>query len=468
MSMSDDAELLHQFAQRGSETAFGEIVQRHLDAVYSTALRLTAGQSGLAQDIAQTVFTDLARKAGSLPPATLLGGWLYRATRLAAAAALRSEFRREVREKEATMQQEINRAEHGASWDGIRPLLDDALDELKEPDREALLLRFFQQRSLRDVGGALGVSEDAARMRIDRALDRLRGALASRGVSSTAAALGLILESNAVVAAPALLAHTISAAAVTAAVAPVGTLSIVTIMSTTAVKIAVPLALAAIFAVPLFYQHRAIVRLEAENATLRTSQGGPEGGETPTAAAADLSQLNLEIARLRSEVASKRALEKELTAAKASLARQAKAVSAVQSSPEQSDDAAEQMKQIGYARMGFAKDFAVKLIMYADKHGGRFPGPGDDVASVTVPPLEVHGVQLSMDRFELLFTGVWTDIGNSAQAVIGRERDPWPAADGRIARTYLFADGHSEIHNSASLAEMDRWEQEHLPQLVGK
>ena len=467
--MNDDATQLHEFVRHGSETAFGEIVRRHLDAVYSTALRLTAGQSGLAQDIAQTVFTDLARKAASLPTGTLLGGWLYRATRLATAAALRSESRREVREREAMMQQEIDRAEHGASWDGIRPLLDDALDELKEPDREALLLRFIQQRSLRDVGGALGVSEDAARTRIDRALDRLRAALASRGISSTAAAIGLILETNVVVSAPALLAQTISAAAVTAAATPIATLSIATIMSATTVKIAVPVLLAAILAVPLFYQHQSIVRLEAENAALRGGQNTADGSMVSAAAGtADLSQLKLEIARLRSEVASKRALEKELSAAKASLARQAKPAGAVQASPEQPDEAEERMKRIGYARMGFAKDFAVKLIMYADKHGGRFPGPGDDVASVTVPPVEVHGVQLSMDHFELLFTGVWTDIGNSAQAVIGRERDPWPAADGRIARTYLFADGHSEIHSSASLVEMDRWEQEHQPQLVVK
>jgi RNA polymerase sigma factor (sigma-70 family) len=323
MSTDHDDALLRRFARENSEAAFDELVRRHVDLVYATAIRLTDGRSGLAADIAQTVFTDLARKAKTLPTGVMLAGWLHRAARLAAAAALRAESRRSVREKEAVMIHEMSRQEAEPEWTRIRPVLDDALDTLKQPDREALLLRFFHHQSLRDVGTTLGVSEDAARMRVDRALDKLRAVLAGRGIPSTAAALGLILDQNVVATAPATLANTLSAAALAAAAIPAATTTAITLLSMSTVKTAaIATAVAAILAVPVVSQQRAIAKLREENARLRVTASQPKDA-APTNSSGlegmDSEALMLEVARLRAEVAAKRGVEKELATAKAQI-----------------------------------------------------------------------------------------------------------------------------------------------------
>src|ERR1041385_8322662 len=155
--MDDNHQLLRQYAADGSEAAFGELVARHVNLVYSAALRRTGGDAHLAQDVAQLVFTDLARKARSLPENVVLAGWLHRATRYAAAQWLRTERRRAAREQEAVTMNSIlseadsdpsRRSPTDADWAQIRPLLDEALDELGDDDRDALVLRFFEQRSL--------------------------------------------------------------------------------------------------------------------------------------------------------------------------------------------------------------------------------------------------------------------------------------------------------------------------------
>src|SRR5215470_8096070 len=176
--MADDGTLLRDYFLSGSEPAFAELVRRHLDFVYSTALRTTNGDEHLAQDICQGVFIDLARKASRLSNHPVLTGWLYTSTCFAASKAVRSECRRRVRELKAhTMQEHNTNTGAQVDWEQIRPFFDSVMHELKEQDREALLLRFFERRSLADVGSTLGLSENAARMRIERALDRLREGL---------------------------------------------------------------------------------------------------------------------------------------------------------------------------------------------------------------------------------------------------------------------------------------------------
>ena len=147
-----DQQLLSEYAERQSERAFTELVHRHVDLVYSTALRRVAGNSALAQDIAQMVFTDLARKAHTLPRGTVPVAWLHRATQLASAAAARAETRRLAREQQAAAMQALEHSDPSSAWDSLRPVLDKALDSLNDRDREALLLRFFRQHSLREVG----------------------------------------------------------------------------------------------------------------------------------------------------------------------------------------------------------------------------------------------------------------------------------------------------------------------------
>jgi RNA polymerase sigma factor (sigma-70 family) len=180
--MANDGALLRQYSQSGSEEAFGELVRKHLDLVYSTALRTLAGDEHLARDVSQTVFIDLARKAASLCRRPELAGWLYTSTCFAAANAVRSERRRQAREQAAELMTESASAAENADWDRIRQVLDSSMLELKETDREALLLRFFQRRSLAEMAQKLGLNENAARMRVERALERLRGLLHRRGI----------------------------------------------------------------------------------------------------------------------------------------------------------------------------------------------------------------------------------------------------------------------------------------------
>jgi RNA polymerase sigma factor (sigma-70 family) len=212
--MRDDAELLRQYVQAGSEDAFAELVQRHLPVVYSSALRQTEGDVELAKDICQTVFIDFGRKAGSLLGHELLIGWLFSATRFAAATALRANRRRQIRERIAvSMHEDAATPALECRDPKLASALDAAMEELTSEDRNAVLLRFFQGKDFKDVGGALGLTEDAARMRVSRAIGKLHSLLESRGVTVSAAALGSILSTEAVTAVPAGLAATISAAA---------------------------------------------------------------------------------------------------------------------------------------------------------------------------------------------------------------------------------------------------------------
>jgi RNA polymerase sigma factor (sigma-70 family) len=207
----NDAQLLQEFTRRGSDQAFRELVDRHLPLVLGTARRLTS-DSALAEEIAQTVFVLLARKASKLSSGVILSGWLYRTTRFVTNRALVSEQRRKRREEEAALM--TNQTDSDPVWKEIAPQLDDALGRLGETDRSALLLRFFEQSSMRDVGQALGLSEEAAKKRVNRALEKLRGIVKHRGIeiSATALAAGLTREQAKAGVTPALSA-TISSAA---------------------------------------------------------------------------------------------------------------------------------------------------------------------------------------------------------------------------------------------------------------
>jgi len=201
MQNKTDAELLRDYAANRSEAAFGEIVRRYADAVYSAALR-QMGNEEQARDVAQTVFVDLARKAGSLNANTLLIGWLHRGARLAALEQLRTDQRRQHRERQA-MELLDPFPEVPNDGNAVRPVLDEAIANLGTEDRDALLLRFFKNESLASIGTALGVSEDAAQKRVSRALGKLRDFLEQRGIKTTATALSAALAANAVQSAPA-------------------------------------------------------------------------------------------------------------------------------------------------------------------------------------------------------------------------------------------------------------------------
>ncbi len=214
MNDLSDADLLRQFAKDDSEAAFAVLVERHLSLVHSVALRQTNDPQH-AQDIAQAVFIILARKAGSLDSKTVLSGWLYHTARLTAANFQRAERRRVRREQEAFMQSATNEDSPVDAWRELSPQLETAMAVLGPADRDALVMRYFQNRSMADVGTALGCTENTAQQRVGRALEKLRKLLGKRGIALTGGTIATALSANAVQAAPAGLAKAITPVAVT-------------------------------------------------------------------------------------------------------------------------------------------------------------------------------------------------------------------------------------------------------------
>src|SRR4051812_13113175 len=204
----NDHELLTKFAETKSDAAFRALVERHLPLVFGTARRITR-DAALAEDIAQTVFLLLAQKARDLSRESMLSGWFFRTTRFVSLRALRSEHRRKNRERIAVTMTPHNVSE--PLWQRVSPELDEALAKLGETDRRALLLRFFEGQPLARVGESLGTTEEAAKKRVRRALEKLREILARRGVQISAAALAAGLAAEAIAAIPAALADKISA-----------------------------------------------------------------------------------------------------------------------------------------------------------------------------------------------------------------------------------------------------------------
>src|SRR5580765_4940463 len=178
---ADDLQLIRAYADHESDAAFEKLVDRYMNLVYSAAIRQVTDPH-LAEEITQTVFIILARKAKTLPPRIILSGWLYRTAQYAAGDALRSLRRRQNREQEAYMQSITQDAGIEAAWEEIAPLLDEGLADLRESDRDALILRYFENKSIKEVGEALRLRERAAQKRILRSLDKLHSFFLQRGV----------------------------------------------------------------------------------------------------------------------------------------------------------------------------------------------------------------------------------------------------------------------------------------------
>ncbi|HWA08862.1 MAG TPA: sigma-70 family RNA polymerase sigma factor [Opitutaceae bacterium] len=222
--MTDDIELLRRYAETSSEEAFAELVRRHVGFVYAAALR-QARNPHRAEDVTQIVFTGLARKAAALCRRKDLVGWLYLSVHYAATDVVRKEARREARERESQMIHEAaDNPSVAVDWEKLDPVLDAVLRDLGEADRSAVLLRYFKNCSFAETGAALRVTEEAARKRVDRALEKMRSLLARRGITSTTTALTFALANQGAVAAPAGLAATVTGAAL--AVGPAAGLSV--------------------------------------------------------------------------------------------------------------------------------------------------------------------------------------------------------------------------------------------------
>ena len=464
--MLDDQQLLRRFVEDGSQIAFTELVARHVNLVFSAALRRTNGDEQLAKDVTQQVFTDLARKARSLTGNVVLAGWLHRATRFAAAQMLRTERRRHAREQEAVTMKTLE-SPPTPDWTQIRPLLDEALDDLSDADRNAVILRFFEQRSLAEIGAALGANEDAARKRVSRALEKLRGLLIRRGLTTTSAALSAVITVNAIHAAPVGLATTVTAATITSLTAAGATLTLWKIMTLTKLKIGIAsVVVAAGVATPLIIQHGTLSTLRDQNQSLQlqadqAAQLAADNERLSNALAQSRNTLNddqrRELLRLRGEVGSLRRQTNDL----ARLQEENRRLRAVRTEDAKAfeEQAEEQWKQVALAKMNDAKRIVLGMFLHAEEQPGVVVTNFDQVTKYLGNP---DGTLAVTNEFEFVYGGHFRALTNPVSAIVIREREGTQLPNGKWIKSYGFADGHSEIPTEPD-GNFEAWEKPRLP-----
>jgi RNA polymerase sigma factor (sigma-70 family) len=309
MQAADDIELVRKYASEKSEEAFAAVVSRHIKLVYSSAMRQVRDPH-LAEEVTQSVFVLLAQKAATIKKESVLAGWLYRATGYVAADALRSERRRQHRETAAM--EPLYAPRENSPWQEIEPMLDRAMNELPDGERNLVLLRFFENKSLKDVGAAMGISEDAAQKRVARALEKLRDIFARRGAAVSSTALATALGAFAAQSAPPALAASVVALATTAT-APVAisllTQATIKFMAMTKLKAAAVVVALAAVSVPYVSQQHTLSELRKENENLKAAFVAPQAEPQPVAgqiSPAEIEQLKrdaAEVPRLRGQIA---------------------------------------------------------------------------------------------------------------------------------------------------------------------
>jgi RNA polymerase sigma factor (sigma-70 family) len=230
MPEMNDTSLIREYADRDSEAAFADLVHRHIHLVHSVAFRYVRNSAD-AQDVTQAVFVILAKKAASLRQRSTLTGWLYETTRFTAATFLRTRARQQTREQEAYMQSTVNDPDPSGVWRQLEPFLEEAMSGLNKEERELLALRFFENKTAAQTAAMLGIREGAAHKRAARALEKVRRFFSKRGIHSTTAIISGAISANSVQAAPAALAKSVTAVAMTKGVAASG--STLTLLKTT-------------------------------------------------------------------------------------------------------------------------------------------------------------------------------------------------------------------------------------------
>ncbi len=463
LNMTPDNELLRRYAQTRSEDAFAELVRRHVNLVYSAAMRQVNGDAHLAQDVAQTVFTDLARKAGSLARRESLTGWLYTSAHFAAAKIARMENRRRDRE-DKFMREPIHETAPEADWEKIRPALDDVMHELNESDREAILLRYFENRQFAAVGAKLGLNENSARMRVERALEKLRAIFAKRGITAVTA-LASVISANAVQVAPAGLATTLATASV-AAVGTGTTFTLLKFMTATHIKLGLSALVVAGAATALVVQHQTQTRLRDESELLRqqitqleTDNQNLSNRLASVGQATSLTdeQLN-ELLRLRGEVGLLRQQTNELGQLRAENRQlRASLINATQKQQaSENDSSAEQEKAYAISQMNNAKQFGLEMMMYASAHQNQFPTNFGQMSNYFPNDPDVWS---NMSQFQIVYHGSVTNVANPASIIV-TEGQRWQKPNGTWAKVYGFADGHVEVQVTPD-GNFDSFEKQH-------
>jgi RNA polymerase sigma factor (sigma-70 family) len=451
-----DSELLHDYVERRSESAFAELVNRHIALVYSVARRAIVDEH-LAEDVTQTTFTILAREARHLAGRTLLSSWLHRTALNQAAKLVRGEMRRRAREQEAYAMQTAP-IESDSDWKRIAPMLDAALDKLAEADRAAILLRYFERKSAKEIGGALQISEEAAQKRVTRALERLRGLLAGQEAVLSTAFLATLVATRAVDAAPLGLSASVSAAALAGGAVPGGT-SITTfkLILMSKLKISVVSALvAAGIATPLVLQHQMVTRLRAENSALQGQaqqadllRGEIAGLSARLSAAPQASATNTvssELLRLRGEVERLRALESEAAKLREEF-RQYQS----QARKTMEDLAATQQGTIEFALQRVNSIDALKQVgqqlralAAANNLGAAFTADGrldPNLLAGSHPNFDMGNVQVLVSDPSQLFQ-------EGSNAIVARTAEAIQTPDERWMRFYIQADGSVQNYST--------------------
>jgi RNA polymerase sigma factor (sigma-70 family) len=462
-----DRELLREYVEQDAQEAFAEIVGRYIDFVYSVAIRMVMNRQH-AEDVTQAVFVVLACQARQLVERPVLSGWLHRTTQNLAAKIVRTEVRRRAREQEAATMQ-LDTPESEPDWEHIAPFLDDAISDLSDADRDALTLRFFERRTARELGERLGLSEEAAQKRVTRALERLRGVFAKRGpiISSTALAGAISLQ--AVQAAPFGLAATVIASTCAAATTGISTLGILKLMASTKLKVSLASLVAAGMAGTLVLQHQTNDRLQSQLASLQSQLAEAKSAPPPAAMQGDTDELarlraeHSELLRLRAEAGRLLQNQVEVTRLESENARlRASQQSNREAQPEQGDQTAEVFKTIANARMNYVTGWFYAFISFAQKNGLKIPETFEQAAEFY--PEKWASVMSAFDqnKFEIVYRGSLEDIPETARTIIVREKAPFanPSKAGYL-RTYLFADGHSELHSSPD-GNFEAWEKDRL------
>ncbi len=450
MPADTDHELLRRYAHQGDEQAFAQLVNRHVNLVWAAARRVT-GNSELARDVAQMVFTDLARKAGSLPPETVLAGWLHCAACHAAAKQVRGEVRRARREQEAMMTQtaDVTDTADARAAGELQPLLDAALAELPAADRDAVVLRFLAGRSLAQVGEALGTGEDAAQKRVRRALEKLRESFRRRGLDVGGGVVVAALSAAGAQAAPVGLASSLSAAALAAVGTAGGATPFLLLM-----KSKLTLGLAGITALAVLgWQQHQVNQLAQENEALRgqladskTSPAATVTSPAETEVQAKLREQQDELLRLRGEVAQLR------QAARPTVARTAAAPAAgagdIDSLTTQTLIAEatsvriiNALKNLGLAARIFSTDHQDRLPTTFEEMKTELSGvvaaDGTLPGGVSLDLLEYHPHDRTVSEFE-------------PQMILFREKAPRRLPNGTWERIYCLCDGSVHRVNRAS------------------
>jgi RNA polymerase sigma factor (sigma-70 family) len=477
-----DAQLLERYTRERNEDAFAEIVRRHLNLVFSAALRQVR-QPQLAEEITQSVFVDLARQARRLTPNSILSAWLYRVTRRTAIDVIRRESRRQIREQVAHELTAMNAPD--TDWTHIEPLLEEGMDSLEEKERTALLLRYFQSKSLSEVGEALGINEDAARKRVSRSVESLREFFVRRGVSVSSMALTTTITTNAIQSAPAALGPAvISAAFVSGTTAAVSATAISKLIAMTTIQ-KVLFATTLVAAAAGVYEAR-----EASNGRAQIVAAQQQGNSLSNqidALTRQRDELSAQLASFRderpklegSEVLRLRNEVGQLRTQLATASRPRREEPAPVKTNENAVTPEEEMKRQAIAKMNYARQWLMAFMIYADHNGGQFPtnfaqaDPFLDQGAKTEHNLQAGefppgGVKYGLipDNYEITYQGSPESLTNPSTQIVLREKQPQQTEDGGYVRTYGFADGHIEVHRAAAIHQpneigFEAWEAEH-------